>query len=220
MSAVINPAPAVPLWKTSTRARAPRPCSGSAESPFLRGVGLPPLPARGSGKAVTLRAASRRSTARGVYTTASATGPAAPNGHVDPRDSPIYRMADPSCTEPPTAARAGHTNESITFQSVADGIAGAVSRLWSARKAFAAVAFAVVLALADAGPAMAGRSGGRSGGRMGGSSFRPSASRSMAGFFFFLPLLYSISECHTVTLSHCFIRAERAMRGEHHLKTR
>ena len=56
---------------------------------------------------------------------------------------------------------------------------GAIAQtLWGLRRGAVMLAFALGLALVDAGPALAGR-GGRSGGRMGGSSFRSTSARSM-----------------------------------------
>lgn len=89
----------------------------------------------------------------------------------DPRDSPIARIA--AGVDAPAAAPARAFDVRAAFES-------AVERLWNARKALACAALAVVLSLADAGAAVAGRSG-RSGGRMGGSSFRSTSSRSMGG---------------------------------------
>ena len=58
---------------------------------------------------------------------------------------------------------------------------GAIAQtLWGLRRGAVMLAFALGLALVDAGPALAGR-GGRSGGRMGGSSFRSTSARSMGG---------------------------------------
>ena len=58
---------------------------------------------------------------------------------------------------------------------------GAIAQtLWGLRRGAVMLAFALGLALVDAGPALAGR-GGRSGGRMGGSSFRSTSARSMSG---------------------------------------
>ena len=89
----------------------------------------------------------------------------------DPRDSPIARIA--AGVDAPAAAPERAFDVRAAFRST-------VERLWNARKAVACAALAVVLSLADAGAAVAGRSG-RSGGRMGGSSFRSTSSRSMGG---------------------------------------
>ena len=102
---------------------------------------------------------------------ASATIARARDPTSDPRDSPIARIA--AGVDAPAAAPERAFDVRAAFRST-------VERLWNARKAVACAALAVVLSLADAGAAVAGRSG-RSGGRMGGSSFRSTSSRSMGG---------------------------------------
>ena len=86
--------------------------------------------------------------------------------------SPIVRMAtgveEPSSSVP--AAR----------EPLLDRVGAVMNTLWGLRKGVVMLAFALGLALVDAGPALAGR-GGRSGGRMGGSSFRSTSARSMGG---------------------------------------
>lgn len=135
--------------------------TSSTSGNFLKG-GLPSLPVY-SGKA-SFALLAVRSPAR--------TGVRAQMNNEDPRNSPIARMAagieEPRCAVP--------TKKQF---NVSDLVTGVLSTIWNVRKGIAGIAFAMVLALADAAPAMAGRGGGRSGGRMGGSSFRPSASRSM-----------------------------------------
>ena len=92
----------------------------------------------------------------------------------DPRESPIGPAASRRRSlDAPAAAPERAFDVRAAFRST-------VERLWNARKAVACAALAVVLSLADAGAAVAGRSG-RSGGRMGGGSFRSTSSRSMGG---------------------------------------
>jgi hypothetical protein len=134
---------------------------------------------RAAGRVVAARRASRSSafvgaeSKRPLMTSSSVS--ARPRGAVaamavsDFRDSPIVR-ANNGAT-PAREPVADVSRVTATFARV-------VQTLWNARKGFAAIAFAVALALVDAGAAVAGRGGGRSGGRMGGSSFR-STSRSM-----------------------------------------
>jgi|TARA_B110000259_G_scaffold169747_1_gene199869 hypothetical protein len=85
----------------------------------------------------------------------------------DPRESPIVRANN----------GISPAREPVAVNKVAASLTRLVEVLWRSRKGFAAIAFALALALVDPGAAVAGRGGGRSGGRMGGSSFR-STSRS------------------------------------------
>ena len=96
---------------------------------------------------------------------------ARPRSHLRSSRFPIARIA--AGVDAPAAAPERAFDVRAAFRST-------VERLWNARKAVACAALAVVLSLADAGAAVAGRSG-RSGGRMGGSSFRSTSSRSMGG---------------------------------------
>ena len=97
---------------------------------------------------------------------------AAPRDENPKATSPIVRMAtgveEPSSSVP--AAR----------NPLLDRVGDVIGTLWGLRKGVVMLAFALGLALVDAGPALAGR-GGRSGGRMGGSSFRSTSARSMGG---------------------------------------
>jgi hypothetical protein len=143
-----------------------RASTSSSSSKILKG-GLPSLPIRAS-KAVTLRASAAPRSAHGVYAQLNV------NADADPRNSPIARMA--AGLEQPSAA-VPTINKPF---NVSELVSNVLSGLWKMRKVTAGIAFALVLALADAAPAMAGRGGGgRSGGRMGGSSFRAPSARPM-----------------------------------------
>ena len=86
--------------------------------------------------------------------------------------SPIVRMA--------TGAEEPSSSVPAAREPLLDRVGDVMSTLWGLRKGVVMLAFALGLALVDAGPALAGR-GGRSGGRMGGSSFRSTSARSMGG---------------------------------------
>ena len=86
--------------------------------------------------------------------------------------SPIVRMA--------TGAEEPSSSVPAAREPLLDRVGAVMSTLWGLRKGAVMLAFALGLALVDAGPALAGR-GGRSGGRMGGSSFRSTSARSMGG---------------------------------------
>ena len=133
--------------------------------------------AAGRTTAVVLPARPRRS-ARSVRGTCAAA--AAPRDENPGRatfknpkaTSTIVRMAfgelEPTASVP--AAR----------KPLAETLGAIAQTLWGLRRGAVMLAFALGLALVDAGPALAGR-GGRSGGRMGGSSFRSTSARSMGG---------------------------------------
>jgi hypothetical protein len=86
--------------------------------------------------------------------------------------SPIVRMA--------TGAEEPSSSVPAAREPLLDRVGAVMNTLWGLRKGVVMLAFALGLALVDAGPALAGR-GGRSGGRMGGSSFRSTSARSMGG---------------------------------------
>ena len=86
--------------------------------------------------------------------------------------SPIVRMA--------TGAEEPSSSVPAARNPLLDRVGAVMNTLWGLRKGVVMLAFALGLALVDAGPALAGR-GGRSGGRMGGSSFRSTSARSMGG---------------------------------------
>ena len=97
---------------------------------------------------------------------------AAPRDENPKATSPIVRMA--------TGAEEPSSSVPAAREPLLDRVGDVMSTLWGLRKGVVMLAFALGLALVDAGPALAGR-GGRSGGRMGGSSFRSTSARSMGG---------------------------------------
>ena len=157
---------AVNLGAARVNATRRRATTSSSASQFIKG-GLPSYE--------YLRVRDGKCPASSVMTLRRARAPTAvaPRAQMnaDPRNSPIARIA--AGIEDPTGA--------VPTKKQLFNLSEAWNAIWKMRKGIAGVALAVVLALADAAPAMAGRGGGRSGGRMGGSSFRPSSSRSMVG---------------------------------------
>ena len=97
---------------------------------------------------------------------------AAPRDENPKATSPIVRMA--------TGAEEPSSSVPAAREPLLDRVGAVMSTLWGLSKGAVMLAFALGLALVDAGPALAGR-GGRSGGRMGGSSFRSTSARSMGG---------------------------------------